>query len=239
MLAAAWITAIATGLLAIFAVVTAVFAIKAFGKQSEEVNAIEKQVQDQETLVSQQADVLKVQSGQLELQQQQLHEQRALNAKQTEVLELQARELSESLDERKRETGVRRRAQATRVFIWEERLDRDPRVPQAQVQASGSAAGPVIVAHLRNASDWPIYDVRLSWHRGSAPWDQPDLFPALMPGEEESATRVVPTDLPDYVDLAVFGAVAFFRDTDRVMWRARPDGLLDEIPPGQEPPHSW
>jgi hypothetical protein len=239
MLAATWVTAIATGLLAIFAIVTAIFAIKAFGKQSEEVGAIQKQVHDQETLTSQQAELLKVQSGQLELQRQQLDEQRAINAKQIEVLELQARELSESLDERKREMDGRRRAQATRVFIREERLDRDPRVTQAQAAASGSAAGPVIVAHLRNASDWPIYDVMLSWHRGSAPWEQPDLFPALMPGEEESATRALPTDLPDYVDAAVFGAVAFFRDIDRVMWRAQPDGVLGEIPPGQEPPHSW
>ena len=239
MLAALWVTAIATGLLAIFAIVTAAFAIKAFGKQSEEVRAIQRQVQDQETLISQQAELLKVQSGQLEMQRHQLDEQRAINAKQTEVLELQARELTESLDERKREMEGRRRAQAIRVFIWEERLDHDPRVTLAQAHASGSAVGPVIVAHLRNASDWPIYDVRLSWHRGSAPWGQPDLFPALMPSEEESATRALSTDLPEYVDLAMLGAVAFFRDTDRVMWRARPAGTLDEIPPGQDPPHSW
>lgn len=245
MLAATWVTAVMTGLLSIFAIVTATFAIKAFGKQSEEVSTmqrhvqeIQKQAQDQKTLISQQGELLQIQSGQLELQRQQLDERRIINTRQTEVLELQARELSESLDERKREMQERRHAQATRVFIWEERLDRDPRVTQAQAAAGGSAPGPVIVAHVRNASDWPIYDVRLNWHRGSMPWGQPDLFPPLMPGEEESVTRALPIDLPANVDLAVLGAVAFFRDTDRVIWRARPDGVLDEIPARQEPPHS-
>jgi hypothetical protein len=50
------------------------------------------------------------QSGQLE-------DQRALNRRQTPVLELQARELRESLGERKRQAGDRRRAQAARVFL--------------------------------------------------------------------------------------------------------------------------
>ena len=36
-----------------------------------------------------------------------------------------------------------------------------------------------------------------------------------------------------------FGAVAFFRDATGVTWRTRLDGRLDEIPPGQEPPHTW
>ena len=89
MLAAAWFTASATGLLAIFAVVTAVFAIKAFGKQS----------------------------GQLELQRDQLNEQRPVNSKQIEVLELQSGELNESLGERRREADERRRAQAEYVNV--------------------------------------------------------------------------------------------------------------------------
>jgi hypothetical protein len=93
MLAAAWLATVATGLLAILAIVTAIFAIKAFGKQS----------------------------GQLKLQQLQLEDQHTVNAKQIEVLQLQAQELNSSLEERKREAGERHRAQATRVFVWEDR----------------------------------------------------------------------------------------------------------------------
>jgi TIR domain len=130
-----------------------------------------------------------------------------------------------------------RRAYARRIFIWEERLDHDPRVSQAQ-RTADKAGGAVVIAHVRNASDWPIYDVRISWHKGTAPWDQPDLYQSLMPGDELSTTRALP-DLPAYVNPEVYGAVAFFRDANGVTWRARPNGVLDEIPPGQEPPHTW
>lgn len=142
--------------------------------------------------------------------------------------------LSDASETRKPEVDERR-AQAKRIFIWEERLDRDPRVSQVQTAVTESASGPVIIAHLRNASEWPIYDVKLRWHRGSAPWDQPDEFAALMPGDETSATRALPPDLPNYVNRAAFGAVAFFRDSSHVTWRARPDGVLDEIAPDQVP----
>jgi hypothetical protein len=90
------ITAIATAVLAVFAIVTAVFAVLAFRKQSQEVYD--------------QAAMLAVQSDQLE-------EQRKINAEQAKVLALQASELRESLDQRKRETERRHRAQASRVFI--------------------------------------------------------------------------------------------------------------------------
>ena len=90
------ITAIATAVLAVFAIVTAIFAVRAFRKQSQEV--------------SDQASMLKVQS-------KQLAEQRKINERQTEVLELQAAELRESLEERKREAVERRDAQASQVHI--------------------------------------------------------------------------------------------------------------------------
>ena len=77
-----WITGIATTGLLIGAIITARYAIKAFGKQSE-----------------------------------QLEDQRKINAKQTTVLALQAKELGESLEERKREAEQRKSAQAVRVFI--------------------------------------------------------------------------------------------------------------------------
>jgi len=82
-----WITAIATVLLAVFAIVTAYYARQAFLKQSEEV--------------SDQAKMLKVQSDQLE-------EQRTINA-------LQAKDLEESLKERARLRRIAEREQADDV----------------------------------------------------------------------------------------------------------------------------
>lgn len=83
------LTAIATAILAAFAIITAWYARRAFLKQSQEV--------------SDQGEMLKVQSEKLD-------EQRNINAEQTRVLSLQARELQASLDQR-------RRAQAAQVFI--------------------------------------------------------------------------------------------------------------------------
>ncbi len=83
------ITAIATVVLAVGAIITAIFAIRAFREQ---------------------ARMLKMQSDQLD-------EQREVNAEQTKVFELQKDELSASLKEREREADERRRAQASHVFI--------------------------------------------------------------------------------------------------------------------------
>ena len=99
---AALIAAIATVVLAAFAVVTAGYARKAFREQSREVAAIERQVSDGQELARQQADLLKVQSDQLELQRRQFE----------------------------RDQDERRRAQASLVFVWTEK-GYDERFPDA------------------------------------------------------------------------------------------------------------
>jgi hypothetical protein len=70
------ITAIATAVLAAFAILTAVVASLAFWKQS-------KAVEDGRELIGKQGDLLKIQSGQLD-------EQRKINTEQIKVLGLQA-----------------------------------------------------------------------------------------------------------------------------------------------------
>jgi cell division protein FtsB len=50
------LTAVVTAVLAFFAIVTAWYAHRVFLKQSQEVRAIEQQVQDAEELARQQAD---------------------------------------------------------------------------------------------------------------------------------------------------------------------------------------
>ena len=86
-----WITAWATAVLAVFAIVTAVLAYRAFRKQSQEVRD--------------QAKLLKVQSEQLD-------EQRKINV-------IQAEDLRESLKERERLRYIVEREQADAVlFEW-------------------------------------------------------------------------------------------------------------------------
>jgi len=142
-----------TVVLAVFAIVTAVFAILAFRKQSREV--------------SDQASMLKVQSGQLA-------EQRKINAEQIGVLALQAAELNASLLERTHDAEERKRAQAARVtasFVL--------------------TPGKLWAALIRNASDLPILDVRIFFHYVAEKWQGCDLEPQILGGPMERI-RILP-----------------------------------------------
>ena len=79
-----WITAVGTGVLGIFAIVTAIYEVRAFRKQSQEV--------------SDQGEMLRVQSERLDVYRTQVDEQRRINDTRGEVLELQAREIRASLE---------------------------------------------------------------------------------------------------------------------------------------------
>jgi hypothetical protein len=111
MIAAAQWTAVATIALAVFAVVTAVFAFLAYRKQSKELRSIEAHMTDLRDWAGQETELLQVQFGQLDVLRQQFEEQRAVNARHTEVLELQAQELRASLEQREREAAQRQRGQ--------------------------------------------------------------------------------------------------------------------------------
>jgi hypothetical protein len=182
------ITAIATAALAAFAIVTAWYARRAFLKQSQEVSAIERQVKDQEELTGQQARLLEVQSGQLELQRQQFDEQRQINAAYGEVLQLQAEEFRTSREQRGREAEEQRRRQASRVTAW--------------FDTGETPMGWVPGARVRNASDEPVYEVRVFFHlvhetdssrvpvsQGGPP---PRETTPVLPPEETVFTRIPP-----------------------------------------------
>jgi hypothetical protein len=133
-----------TWVLAVGAIVTSIFAIRAFGKQSRELRVLEQQARDQRVLTEQQGTLLKLQSDQLDIQRQQLDDQRKVNARQAKIAELQAKELRESLDDRQREREMRHRDQAARVFT--------------RAESAGADTARYYV-HVENTSDRPIYDV--------------------------------------------------------------------------------
>lgn len=194
------LTAIATAVLAVFAVVTAWYARKAFREQSKEV--------------ADQARMLQVQSGQLD-------EQRKINAEQTRVLELQARELMESLSERRREAERRLRGQASRIFMTEEKR-------YAPLDGSGKpATNPWISVTVQNSSDLPVYNAVIEWHpEPTFPFGSSDPNPpgVLLPGAITEHSRAYPHD----TDLEKCGAVLLFTDAAAVRWVRRPDGYLEE-----------
>ena len=90
-----WLGALATVGLLIGAYFTALYAKKAFGEQSKEVQLIQDQLADQ----------------------------REINRRQAAVLDLQASDLRESLEERKRESKRDHKYQAVRVFPFVEPVE--------------------------------------------------------------------------------------------------------------------
>jgi hypothetical protein len=107
-LSATILTAIATLVLAVGAAFTAVLAGWALKKQSEELRILQKQAKDA-------ADLLEVQSDQLDVQRDQFESLRKINDKQTAVLELQTDDLRESIRERERLRKATERAQADEI----------------------------------------------------------------------------------------------------------------------------
>jgi hypothetical protein len=213
-----WVTAIATVILALGAIITSIFAIRAFGKQSEELGVLQQQANDQQALTSQQGELLKIQSGQLELQRQQLDNQRKVNEQQAGVLELQAKELQESVDERKRDREQQRRDQASRVF------------PTVGVITGTPEQYYVAV---KNASDRPVYNLTLTLHslRAAEPvalsFDS-EAMPALMPGE----IKRIPSAGGVPFDATGPGGVwskAWFRDANEVRWTVTSKGEISEL----------
>jgi len=87
-----WVGAVATVGLLVGAIVTAIFAIKAFRKQAKEVDLLQQQLTDQQTF----------------------------NRKQSGVLDLQARELQASLDARNQAAMQWRWEYASAIVAWQE-----------------------------------------------------------------------------------------------------------------------
>ena len=184
-------TAVATAALALFAVFTTIVAGMAFRKQSQEVTLLRLQLKDQERL----------------------------NESQAEVLALQAKELAESLEERKLNREQQHRAQATLVFMREDR--------QWASQ---------VMAYVKNSSKQPIYDVRIIWHIESTECGSYLVERALMPGEERVSNSH--NDAPEtnnVDDLAAINAVLSFRDAAGTTWKTRPDGIVQEVAPDGMP----
>jgi len=89
LLVATQITAVATAVLAIGAIVTAILAGLAFRKQAQEVQLLGRQIEDQQILSAQQGQAIALQSEQLALNRKQLAEQQRDLSQRARILERQ------------------------------------------------------------------------------------------------------------------------------------------------------
>lgn len=211
------ITAIATAVLAAFAIVTAVFAILAFRKQSDAV-------EDGRKLIGQQNDMLQVQSDRLEVYRGQVDEQRQINAAHGQVLELQAEEIAASLKQRERDAEEQRRKQAASVTAW--------------FIGQQAPVGPVWGACIRNASDLPVLDIRVFFHYVQEKWEGGDWEPVLR-GAPVERIRVIPPradrfykipdqvrNMIDQVNDSIYVVSIEFTDAAGNRWERDPRGAL-------------
>jgi hypothetical protein len=224
LLFATQLTGVATAVLAVFAIVTGIYAIRAFRKQSQEVSAIEQQVKDQRELTRQQGEILRVQSDHLELQRQQLDEQHQAHEREAVVFGLQTKEISASLEQRERDADEQRKSQAAMVAAW--------------FTSQQTPAGPVWGACIRNASDLPILDVRVSFHYIQEKWPGGDWAPVLRASPPEKI-RVVPPEsdrfyeipeqvrnMIDQVNDSIYVVSIEFTDAAGNRWERDPRGAL-------------
>jgi hypothetical protein len=165
-------------------------------------------------------------------QADQLKDQTRVNRKQIEVLELQAVELREIRAERKREADVRRRAQASFVFIWQEYREGNPAQyadPPDYIAGLGplpnGESRPVMVAHVKNGGRQPVYDLAVTWTYSDDFRSKSEHLKPLMPDEEEINIELMRTS----DDSALFSVTAVFRDAAGVHWLSRPNGEFTEI----------
>lgn len=178
------LTAVATAVLAAFAIVTALFAFLAFREQSKELGVLQRQANHQ-------ADMLRIQSDQLDAQHIQFQEQRKVNEKQTGVLELQARELEASLAQRQDDAESQRRVQANRVAAW-----------------FGDRPGGIVVAEgplewgalIRNDSALPIFDLGVLFYYVDEVQPGGEWQLALRGGPVERI-RVIPPQADRFVEI--------------------------------------
>jgi hypothetical protein len=159
------------------------------------------------------------QSQEVTLLARQLDEQKKLGERQAAVLELQVKELAESLEERRVNRVQQRRSQAARVFMWEDR------------QYAGN-----VVTYVKNASMQPIYDAEVVWYTGPAVTGTETFNKPMMPGDERASTPMLSG--VDVEDSATVHSVLWFRDAANIYWTARPDGVVEEVPVGKEPPRA-
>jgi hypothetical protein len=223
------LTTIATAILAVFAVITALYARKAFRKQSEETAAVVRQAADGQKLIDQQAKLIDVQTGQLEVLRAQLEDQRKAAAAQAVVFELEARELQRSFTERDREAEDRRRSQAATVTAWLKLFE-------------DTEFGNLLGAVVSNQSGQPVYDVQaylyyMEEYRLGSEW-------APTAGGASRIVKILMphTDLPVFLpeeaspypeedDGTAYRPGVMFTDAYGNRWERNPRGILNPVPP--------
>jgi hypothetical protein len=141
----------------------------------------------------------------------------------SETLALLAKDLRQSIEER-------RRAQACQVFIELER--QMPSAASEKQDKQQAEAEWRICANVRNSSQQPVYDLYVIWLHGTVRVGKPDRAARLLSGREVFFERTPDPDAKDQtIDPDALSAFLTFRDAAGVRWTVREDGTLSDISP--------
>jgi hypothetical protein len=121
--------------------------------------------------------------------------------KQSQEVGLLLEQNSFFLEQNKRDTDERRRAQAARVFL-----------------GAPPDEGNHVSPYVRNASDFPVYGVRIRYYE-SGKLSDPEKLGTVMPGDFAAAKRQFPT-----TGKALEHTILTFRDAAGLRWVRMPDG---------------
>lgn len=146
-------------------------------------------------------------------------------------LRIQQQQLKGQQDVFRREAEDRRKAQASRVFLWTEEGP-DTTQSQAQRAVTGVPPGTVIVAHIKNSSQQPVYDLEVIWHQGAALRGSVEGLGVVMPDAQLNVTRHLASGPSAAVSGSPFKVALRFRDAAGVRWQVDQNGKLEEAEGG-------
>lgn len=204
-------TAVGTWAAVLAAIGAGLVAYRAFRAQTEQVNLMRKQLDEQE----------KYNSTQLNLTQEQLKDQQEINRLESDALQLQARELVELSGERVLERDQRHRAQAERVHIVSKRIgtgDEDDDTFEILREFT-----------LHNQSQFPIYRATIQLVR-NLPNKPPKIsrtfrVDILLAHDTKS---VCGEDDEQFAGTEFVEILVHFRDAAGAFWTRHEDGRLVE-----------
>ena len=116
-------------------------------------------------------------------------------------------------DQLEQDMERRRRAQAAKVFTE----------PGQLPQEGGGRFRSIATITVHNTSREPIYDLQVSWHKGTTQLEGVEVLKRLMPDGSHPFQREA--------HVAELLAVVCFCDAAGIRWRRAPDGKLEELSP--------
>lgn len=89
-----------------------------------------------------------------------------------------------------------------------------------------------MIAHIKNTSEQPVYELELTWHQGAALRGSVKALGVLLPAAQQNLQRELAENFSP-ASRERFGVTLRFRDAAGVRWTVDQDGNIDEVT--QEP----